>query len=129
MLQGGQGIFCPMAWAGNSMCCLQQKQAIFRRSGSRRVIIAWQRAHECLCARFVWRSGYESPVTANSSTSAIPITPLHAIVTSRSICHLFVIFMAHLHPPQPSAHWPSQRWPQTFKRYKVSDGRNNRMTR
>jgi len=30
--QCGQGIFCPVAWLGNSMCSLQKKQDIFMDS-------------------------------------------------------------------------------------------------
>src|ERR1035437_3042543 len=42
MLQCGQGIFSPMAWAGNSICPWQKKQDVFKRSGLRRVMLVWQ---------------------------------------------------------------------------------------
>ena len=42
ILQCGQAILSPMAWAGNSICPLQKKQVIFNRSGLRRVMTVWQ---------------------------------------------------------------------------------------
>jgi hypothetical protein len=43
--QCGHGIFCPMAWAGNSMCPSQDEQEIFMFSGCFKVMIVWQCGH------------------------------------------------------------------------------------
>jgi len=52
ILQWGQEILSPMAWGGNSMCCLQKKHVIFRRSGLRRVIAIRQCGHVLFRPRF-----------------------------------------------------------------------------